>query len=204
MSDKKNQKADRIVEAALEIFKEKSFRDATIAEIAERASVAIGTIYEYFNSKEDLYFSIPNKTTVIFNKQLRLQLEGLYDPIEKVRKYIWFYLYFFEENPIYAELLLMELRVNRNFINSNYYQGARDATTIILQIIKEGQEQGKIRDDINPFIIRNLILGTLEHVTTYWLISGKKRKLTSNTKDFVNLIISAITSKYQNDSDPID
>ena len=186
------------MEAALEIFGEKNFRDATISEIAERAGVATGTVYEYFQSKEDLYFSIPSKTTNLFNEQLQLQLEGLFDPIEKIRKYIWFYLHFFEQNPIYTELLLMELRVNKNFIHSDYYQSVRDATALILAVIKEGQEQGRIRGDISPFIIRNMILGPLEHVTTNWVIMGKKNKLTSYSKDFVMLIVSAISADDQN------
>jgi len=149
MSNRKKDKSDIIMEAALEIFGEKSFREATIAEIAQRASVATGTVYEYFNSKEDLYFSIPAKTTLLFNEQLRLQLGGLSDPIEKIRKYIWFYLYFFEENPVYTELLLMELRVNKNFIHSDYYQSIRSATADIFAIIKEGQVQGRIRGDVS-------------------------------------------------------
>lgn len=204
MSDKKSRKSRRIMEAALEVFGAKGFRDATIAEIAERAEVATGTVYEYFNNKEDLYFSLPNRTTQIFNEQLLLQLEGLYDPIEKVRKYIWFYLYFFEQNPVYTEILLMDLRVNRNFLNSKYYHGVRDATRIILEIIKEGQEQGAIRGDVGPYIIRNIILGPLEHVTTHWLITGRKNKLSSHVKDFVMLIILAIENKVQRDFDVND
>jgi len=50
----KIKKSDLIMEAALEIFAKKNFRDVTIPEIAERAGVAVGTVYEYFNNKEEL------------------------------------------------------------------------------------------------------------------------------------------------------
>jgi len=190
-------KNDLIMEAALTIFEEKGIREATIAEIAERAGVASGTVYEYFSNKEDLFFSIPNQTVISFNEQLVLHLQGLFDPIEKIRKYIWFYLYFFEKNPVYTELLLMELRVNKNYINSDYYDDSRKATAEILKIIKEGQESGRIRNDVNPFIVRHMILGPLEHITTHWLITNKEYPLTTHTKDLTTLIISAIIKNAQ-------
>lgn len=192
MNNKAKNKKDHIMASALEIFGEKSFREVTISQIAERAGVATGTVYEYFNDKEDLYFSIPSQITEVFNEKLKLHLEGLCDPIEKIRKYIWFYLFFFENDPVYTELLLMELRGNPNFLNSKYYQGFRDATSLILEIIKEGQEQGRIRNDVSPLLLRHMILGPLEHVTTNWLILGKTRKLGSYTKEISLLVISAL------------
>lgn len=192
MSKESKNKKELIMEAALVIFEEKGIREVTIAEIAERAGVATGTVYEYFSNKEDLFFSIPNQTVISFSEQLGLYLEGLFDPLEKIRKYIWFYLYFFEKNPIYTELLLMELRVNKNYLNSDYYDDSRKATAEILNVIKEGQELGRIRNDVTSHIIRHMILGPLEHVTTHWLITNKKYPLTSHTKDLTKLIISAI------------
>jgi len=45
-----------------------------------------------------------------------------------------------------------------------------------------------------------MILGPLEHVTTHWLIMGKKTKLTSYTKDIVMLVISAISVNIQSEA----
>ena len=42
---------DRIMDAALRIFAEKSFADATISEISKEAGVSEATIYEYFGTK---------------------------------------------------------------------------------------------------------------------------------------------------------
>lgn len=45
----------RLVEAALEVFAELGFEAATVAAVAERASVSTGNVYRYFASKEDLF-----------------------------------------------------------------------------------------------------------------------------------------------------
>jgi len=47
-----------IMEAALEIFSERGFTDAQMREIAARAGVAVGTLYNLFKSKEDLYSAL--------------------------------------------------------------------------------------------------------------------------------------------------
>lgn len=47
----------RILEAALELFREKGFEQTTMREIAERASMALGAAYYYFDSKEKLVFA---------------------------------------------------------------------------------------------------------------------------------------------------
>ena len=65
MMDKSRPKTrkDRIMDAALRIFAEKGFQNTTITEISKAAGVSEATIYEYFGTKEDLLFAIPEKVS---------------------------------------------------------------------------------------------------------------------------------------------
>ena len=47
-----------ILEAARKIFAIKGYEDTTIAEIAEDAGIAVGTVYLYFGNKRDIYTSV--------------------------------------------------------------------------------------------------------------------------------------------------
>ena len=51
-------KRPRLVEAACAVFAEKGYASTRVAEIAERAGVGKGTVYEYFSSKEELLFAV--------------------------------------------------------------------------------------------------------------------------------------------------
>ena len=51
-------KRPRLVEAACAVFVEKGYASTRVAEIAERAGVGKGTVYEYFSSKEELLFAV--------------------------------------------------------------------------------------------------------------------------------------------------
>jgi AcrR family transcriptional regulator len=48
----------RIVEVAHKVFSEKGYHDATMDNVAHRLGVSKGALYQYFNSKEDLYRAI--------------------------------------------------------------------------------------------------------------------------------------------------
>ena len=51
-------KRPRLVTAASAVFAEKGYASTRVADIAERAGVGKGTVYEYFSSKEELLFAV--------------------------------------------------------------------------------------------------------------------------------------------------
>ena len=71
MSKKKSSKKYyRIIDAATKIFARKGFYHAKISEIAREADVADGTIYIYFESKDDILISL-------FEEQMKVVLENM-------------------------------------------------------------------------------------------------------------------------------
>ena len=55
---RKAEKKTRIIEAASQVFAQKGYAGTVIAEIAASAGIGKGTVYEYFDSKEDLFFAV--------------------------------------------------------------------------------------------------------------------------------------------------
>jgi AcrR family transcriptional regulator len=54
----RGEKRPLILQAATEVFAEQGFAAVTVAEIAKRAGIGKGTVYEYFSSKDDLLFAV--------------------------------------------------------------------------------------------------------------------------------------------------
>ncbi len=191
--DKKSTRRQQILQAAIEIFGRSSFDGASISDIARRAGVSEGTIYQYFKNKQDLFFSIPREKTKAFSVQLDSYLKGVVDAREKVRKFAWYYLHFFRTNPDYARSLMLEMRVSKAFARSGSYKGVRRFTNQALAILKEGQEQGVFRRDVDLYLIRHLLLGILEHVVTRWLLKGEKEDIMLCHEQLSDLILNGIT-----------
>lgn len=198
--NKKATRRQQILQAAIEIFGRSNFDDTSISEIARRAGVAEGTIYQYFKNKQDLFFSIPREKTKTFSAQLDLYLKGVTDAREKIRKFAWYYLHFFRTNPDYARSLMLEMRVSKAFARSGSYKGVKRFMNQALAILKEGQEQGVIRQDLDLYLSRHLLLGALEHVVTRWLLKGEKEDIMLCHEQLSDLILNGVAIHSGNGS----
>ena len=61
IGDPMQDKKERILETALKLFARKGFHSTSMQEIAEESNVAKGSLYTYFQSKDDLLYSIFSK-----------------------------------------------------------------------------------------------------------------------------------------------
>jgi len=189
---KRDATREQIVKAAIEVFGGKSYLEANISEIAHKAEVAEGTIYQHFKNKEDLLFFIPNDRTNAFCEGLELHLQGIEDARNKLAKFAWYYLYFFKTNPDYARIAMLELRVNKNFQKTNGYRLFRGWLKMLRDIIEQGQREGSVRNDMDPVIIQELLLGTLEHYVTRWLLKDESWDLLEFREQTIELIMNGI------------
>jgi len=196
---KKAIRRESIIQAAIEIFSKKGFQAATISEIAQKAGVAEGSIYQYFKNKEDLFFSIPVEKTKEFRTQLELHLAGILGTFNKIRKFVWYFLYFFSVNPEYGRMLMLDMRVSKSFVRTDTYNFLKKSVSHILEIIEEGQREGVIRKDIDIYILRHLVLGVLEHIVTRWLLKDEKYDLLAHYQEVSQLIIDAMKNPMGNE-----
>jgi len=192
---KKIIRRESIIHAAIEVFSKKDFNTASISEIAQKAGVADGTIYQYFRNKEDLFFSIPIEKTNEFRSQLELHLEGISGAFNKIRKFVWYFLYFFKMNPAYGRILMLEMRVSKSFVKTETYDFLKQSVNQVINIIIEGQNEGVIRKDIDIYILRHLVLGTLEHMVSRWLLKGEKYDLIEHHQDVSRMLIDGLRAK---------
>lgn len=74
--------------AALDLFSEKGYRNVSMHEIAGKAEFAIGTLYKFFKSKEDLYHALLLEKFYAFHEALTKAIEEPVDEIQKLRNYV--------------------------------------------------------------------------------------------------------------------
>jgi len=189
---KKAIRRESIIQAAIEVFSKKGFHASGISEIARRAGVADGTIYQYFKNKEDLFFSIPVEKTKEFRSKVELHLEGITGALYRLRKFVWYFLYFFKTNPEYGRLLMLEMRVSKSFVKTETYDFLKQSVSSVMVIIAEGQKEGVIRTDVNIYLLRHLILGILEHMVSRWLLKDTKYDLLEHHQDVSRLLIEGL------------
>jgi TetR/AcrR family fatty acid metabolism transcriptional regulator len=96
-------------------------------------------------------------------------------------------------NPEYGRILMLEMRVSRSFVKTRTYNFLRKSTSRILEIIREGQDDGSIRKDVDIYILRQLALGVLGHIVTRWLLKGEKYDLMKHYDQVSELVFYGIS-----------
>src|SRR5688572_6708315 len=80
-------KRDAILRAAIDVFAERGFFNAQVADVARVAGIAAGTVYLYFRSKDDLLVSVFERTMREALAEARAAVEGVGDPAERLRRF---------------------------------------------------------------------------------------------------------------------
>lgn len=187
-----NQKKERVLKAASRIFFEKGFAQASISEIAKTAGVRETLIYELFAGKEDLLFHIPIENTNILIENLQEHLNGLKGAENKLRKIVWHYLNFMQNNVDYATLVLFELRPNRRFYNTTIaYDSFRYYNRIVMGILREGIDEGLFYRTTDLYLLRNLIYGAMDHIICGWLLFNRPENIVAQEDALFDLLIRA-------------
>jgi TetR/AcrR family fatty acid metabolism transcriptional regulator len=182
----------RILEAALALFGGKGFEGTTISAICEAANVSEATLYEYFESKEQVLFSIAELYTQRELERLEELRRYIHDPREELRAIIQAYLEFYERNPLYTSVALLTLKANRNFTRSPGYQIVRAASRPIVEAFRKGVEAGIFRSDLDGYLVRNLVLGFIEHLTTQWIVVGRPERISEYRDTIHEMVVRAI------------
>jgi AcrR family transcriptional regulator len=79
-------KRQEILKAAAAVFAKRGFQKTLMEDVAGQAGIGKGTIYRYFSSKDDLYFSILDQAVEDLLTCLSLDLESKASPEQKLRK----------------------------------------------------------------------------------------------------------------------
>jgi TetR/AcrR family fatty acid metabolism transcriptional regulator len=195
------EKQNAILEGALRVFGEKGFDDATVAAICAEAGISEPTLYEYFESKEDVLFSISELYTRREFERFSELTHFINDPRERVRAIIQAYLEFYEHNPLYTSVALLTLKGNRRYLASPAYQSVRDAARPLIEVFRDGVQRGAFRDDLDPYLVRNMVLGFIEHLTIQWLLVGRPKGIAEHTDTIFQMVMRAVEKE---DDDTIE
>lgn len=160
LSDEKRKK---ILDAAIEEFAEHGFDSANINTIAQNSGISVGSMYKYFNNKEDLYLSIIHlgvETLKAVLNEIMQNDEDLENRIEKIIRAIQSY----SRSNVHLTKLYNEMTTeSRSNLVWKIVSDMENATAgLYASFIREAQKAGKIRADINvntfAFYLDNLFI----------------------------------------------
>jgi TetR/AcrR family fatty acid metabolism transcriptional regulator len=167
------EKEDRILEAAVTVFSKEGFHNARMEAVAREAGVAVGTIYNYFQNKEDLLLAIFQaefEERIHFYEEL--QKSSLSIP-EQIRELLRGHFSSIQGRVELSQVLLRERFNWRGEIKEKAVQFYRGMLERIERLIERGVELGWIRS-CNPRIVALTLFVIVETISASGLIYSEQ------------------------------
>jgi AcrR family transcriptional regulator len=143
--DDSRNKRRHILDAAYTVFSKKGYNRATIDEIIKLADTGKGTVYNYFASKEQLFYVLTKERSEPFEQSLRLVFNSSSDPLNKLKEMIRLFLQFYIENADLWRIVMHEMRGVGDKFNSDqcerYGLSFRRTVGMLEKVLAQGIEQ---------------------------------------------------------------
>ena len=185
-------KYHRILNAAVRVFAENGFHQATISQIAREAGVADGTIYIYFKNKKDILSHFFNHTTREVFDRFRDAVDREEGAENKLRSLIRTHLAEFQKYRDMAVVFQREALLARQVSEEDIKAITRMYLDILDEIIRNGQREKTIRKQIPRGLAKRFILGAVNEVINTWVVSGEERDLEKMADPLVDLCLEGI------------
>lgn len=165
-------KRERILRAAVRVFARKGFYATRVSEIAKAAGVADGTIYLYFENKDDVLVSVFEHYLGKLIEVLNAEIEATQGAEERIRRIVEVQLGLLEGRRDLAEVVTVNLRQSSRLLKQYAAPRFGQYLETIAAVIADGQRQGALRDDLNPRILARALWGGLDGLALTWALGG--------------------------------
>ena len=199
---RKQNKRSLIIEAAAKVFANRGYTSTLIADIARVAGIGKGTIYEYFPSKEDLFFAVFEWFVETTEAEAKVSISALGGPASErlmalndalLRSWL-------DMLDMYS--LVMEFwsasassRMRQRFKQA-FREGSRDFRQIVSALIRDGIETGEFQPEVDAESVAAALVGTWDALLLQaWFDEGFDPLTTA--RRFMAVLISGLASKPQ-------
>lgn len=200
--EKENRK-NSILKAARKLFFERGFKSVTVDLIAAKAEVSKGSIYLYFDSKEEIYTQILISANIERHKEIENFAKQEGTASELLLNYARFYVDFFlENNELFRILMTFMLHSdNMNLTeeqNTQLIHTTNENIRMISEILQQGVDAGEFSAGIDIRLGQNAIWGLLNGIISLYIYTGAPEKrherIHTTVRDSLNVFINGIKS----------
>ena len=153
----KQAQRQEMLDAALELFSNKGYRNVSMHEIAEKAEFAIGTLYNFFKNKEDLYKALISEQSNKFSIALTKAITEPEQEIEKLRSFVKTKGEVFRNNAPMIRLYFAETQgANINAmvgLNAEIKERHRNFLHALAAIFESGIKKKRFKKIADPFYL---------------------------------------------------
>lgn len=155
----KSSKRELILDTAATLFSEYGFHEVNMEMVARKAGIAKGTIYNYFKSKDEIYFEInlSRLSRLIFELDRKFKSQA--SVIEDLRGFVIHVFMFLLKYKDFF-LIFQRTRLRKKTEESQINEKILRLKEMLIDILKEGVQK-KVLKQMNVCLVSDLVLGMI-------------------------------------------
>jgi len=166
-----------ILRAALRVFARDGISRARIGDIASEAGMSVSSIYDYYPSKEDLAYAVPEAHLTRFFLEYAEAVAEKKTASERLRLYLWLAADFARRNPEWARTLYLEIWPSVLVSENAVRHSINDYVRVIIHLIRQGDASGEWECGDELYEIAAILNGSVNQTIITWLLYRKPRDL---------------------------
>lgn len=199
---RKEEKRALIIEAAAKVFARRGFASTLMAEIAIEAGIGKGTLYEYFDSKENLFFAVFEWFVQATEAEAKVSISALggsaserLDALSDSLMSSWA-----QMEDMYS--LVMEFwsasasSQMRERFKQAFKNGYSDFRQIVSTLIRDGIERGEFQPQVDIDSVAAALVGTWDALLLQAWFDDDFNPLTA-ARGFMTVVINGLTAEPQ-------
>ena len=179
----KERQRGQMLTAALELFSERGYHGVSMHEIAKKAEFAIGTVYRFFKSKEDLYKALMMETAAEYHGLLEGALSEEADTLSVLKGYVRAKAGVFAESAAALRLYVAETRGASFNIRAGLDEDIRrlyeEVVERLASVLERGVAEGVLRE-LDPYYMAVAVDGMTNAFLFCWLEDPERHPYEKN------------------------
>ena len=193
-----NTRRAEILEQAEKIFSSKGYHNVTVAEIANASGFAIGSLYQFFEGKENLYTTMISEKLDLMYAEIRQKVNAAKDVADKIVTLIDVHLQFVEKNRDFCRIFLRGendalskmMTLLRQKLIDDYFKHI----TFVENLLKMGIKSGLLRS-LPPHEMASALIYLIRSAASEWLLMPTKESLISKKGFILDIFLHGV-KKY--------
>ena len=162
-----------VLDAAEEVFAENVYAQASVEDIARRAEISVGTLYNLFNSKEDIYRGVVSRAQSMFFDNAEQCIDDARGPAEQIHACVR---YFFEHFTRYSRQFRHYVSATNGFqwelrsqLEQEAFERQQNFNRRLVEICQRGLDEGIFKRGLPAELMAVTILGIPHSFLMVWM-----------------------------------
>ena len=184
---------EQIIQAAMNLIASRGLKGLSMAALANRIGLVPSAIYRHFKSKDDILDMILDFIQERLLTNIRITCKETSEPMERLQRILKRHVETLRENRAIPRIIFTEDVFSGNPKRKNKVYGIVNGYLEGLnKIIRDGQEKGQIRSDMDSKTVALMFLGMIQPGAILWFLSDGKFDISKHSEKNWNVFREAI------------